>query len=182
MTLYTLMFYLLGTITVICTAMAITRSNLLHAGLWLVASFFSTALIFYLLGAPFLAALEIIIYAGAIMILFIFIIMTLPDRPQPWARRSFWRQWRLPLGLGAISLALSGFFIFSAVGSDFLLRPAMAAPVDFGRLLVDEYWLPVEIVSFLLFVALVGVLYLGRVAGAEEAGEAGAPAPQKERP
>jgi NADH-quinone oxidoreductase subunit J len=174
MTLYTLIFYLLGAITVIATAMAITRSNLLHAGLWLVASFFGTALIFYLLGAPFLAALEVIIYAGAVMILFIFIIMTMRDPPQPWSRRSFRRQWRLPLGLGAISLVLSGFFIFSATGSDFHLRPAMAAPQDFGRFLVDDYWLPVEIVSFLLFVALVGVLYLGRMAGRQEAGEADA--------
>ncbi len=162
MTLYSIIFYLLGIITLTATGMAVTRRNLVHAALWLVVSFFGTSLLFYLLGAPFLAALEVIIFAGAIMILFLFIIMTLRKEAAPRSFREVWRQWRLPSLLGLISLVLIGFFILSAAGSYHRLMPAMAAPVDFGRFLVTEYWLPVEIVSFLLFVALVGVLYLGR--------------------
>lgn len=162
MTLYAIIFYLLSIITLTATGMAVTRRNLVHAALWLVVSFFGTSLLFYLLGAPFLAALEVIIFAGAIMILFLFIIMTLRKEAEPIRFREVWRQWRLPSILGLVSLVLIGFFILSAAGSYHRLMPAMAAPIDFGRFLVTDYWLPVEIVSFLLFVALVGVLYLGR--------------------
>lgn len=162
MTLYTGIFYLLGVITLTATAMAVTRRNLVHAALWLVVSFFGTSLLFYLLGAPFLAALEVIIFAGAIMILFLFIIMTLREEATPRSVREVWRRWRLPSILGLISLGLIGFFVLSAPASYRRLMPAVATPIDFGRFLVTEYWLPVEIVSFLLFVALVGVLYLGR--------------------
>ncbi len=162
MTLYSVIFYLLSIITLTATGMAVTRRNLVHAALWLVVSFFGTSLLFYLLGAPFLAALEVIIFAGAIMILFLFIIMTLRKEAAPRSFGEVWRQWRLPSLLGLISLVLIGFFILSAAGSYHRLMPMMAAPIDFGRFLVTDYWLPVEIVSFLLFVALVGVLYLGR--------------------
>ena len=75
MTLYSILFYLISALIVTATGMAVTRRNMVHAVLYLVLSFFGTAMLFYLLGAPFLAALEIIIYAGAIMILFLFIIM-----------------------------------------------------------------------------------------------------------
>ena len=68
MTLYSILFYLISALIVIATSMAVTRRNMVHAVLYLVLSFFGTAMLFYLLGAPFLAALEIIIYAGAIMI------------------------------------------------------------------------------------------------------------------
>ena len=73
----TLLFYILGAVAVAATAMAVTRRNPVHAVIYLVNSFFALALIFYLLGAPMVAALEVIIYAGAIMVLFLFIIMML---------------------------------------------------------------------------------------------------------
>jgi NADH-quinone oxidoreductase subunit J len=63
--------------------MAVTRRNMVHAVLYLVLSFFGTAMLFYLLGAPFLAALEIIIYAGAIMVLFLFLIMMIRLKKMP---------------------------------------------------------------------------------------------------
>jgi len=75
MNLYGSIFYILAIVTGIATFMAITRRQALHAIVYLIISFFGTALLFYLLGAPFLALLEVIIYAGAIMVLFLFIIM-----------------------------------------------------------------------------------------------------------
>ena len=75
MSLYAIIFYIIAALIVISTALAVTRRNLVHVVLYLVLSFFGSAMLFYLLGAPFLAALEIIIYAGAIMVLFLFIIM-----------------------------------------------------------------------------------------------------------
>ena len=77
MTLYGFLFYMLTAVIVVSTGLAITRRNLVHAVVYLVLSFFGSAMLFYLFGAPLLAALEVIIYAGAIMILFLFIIMML---------------------------------------------------------------------------------------------------------
>src|SRR3972149_5440738 len=70
-------FYVAAAVAVISTFMVITRRNAVHALLYLIVSLLSVALIFFILGAPFVAALEVIIYAGAIMVLFIFVIMML---------------------------------------------------------------------------------------------------------
>ena len=75
MTIYSIIFYLLALLILGSTAMAITRRNLVHAVIYLIFSFFGSAMLFYLFGAPFLAVLEVIIYAGAIMVLFLFIVI-----------------------------------------------------------------------------------------------------------
>jgi NADH-quinone oxidoreductase subunit J len=77
MTLYAIIFYLLAALIIISTGIAITRRNMVHVVVYLVFSFFGTAMLFYLFGAPLLAVLQVIIYAGAIMVLFLFIIMML---------------------------------------------------------------------------------------------------------
>jgi len=87
------MFYGLGAIAVAATALAITRRNLVHAIVYLTLSFIATALLFYLLGAPFLAALEVVIYAGAIMVLFLFIVMMLEIKPDERTLGPWLRQW-----------------------------------------------------------------------------------------
>ena len=69
------LFYISALVAVISTIMVVTRANPVHALLYLILSLFSVALIFFALGAPFVAALEVIIYAGAIMVLFVFVIM-----------------------------------------------------------------------------------------------------------
>jgi NADH:ubiquinone oxidoreductase subunit 6 (subunit J) len=71
MTIYALIFYVLAAIILVTTGLAITRRNLVHVVMYLVFSFFGSAMMFYLFGAPLLAVLEVIIYAGAIMILFL---------------------------------------------------------------------------------------------------------------
>ena len=73
----TFLFYLAAAIAVLSTVMVITRLNAVHALLYFIVSLFAVALIFFLLGAPFVAALEVIIYAGAIMVLFVFVVMLL---------------------------------------------------------------------------------------------------------
>ena len=72
-----LLFYISAIVAVISTLLVITRTNTVHALLYLIVSLLAVALIFFALGAPFVAALEVIIYAGAIMVLFIFVIMML---------------------------------------------------------------------------------------------------------
>jgi len=161
MNLYAGTFYLLAAVTLGSTALAVTRRNVMHAIIYLVLSFFGTALLFFLLGAPFLAALEVIIYAGAIMVLFLFIVMMLEIRPAEQPLGSYLRQWLPAVVLGALSLAVLVLIIFES-GADLSLPLAAASPREFGRFLFQKYWFSVEIVSFLLLVALVGALYLGR--------------------
>jgi NADH-quinone oxidoreductase subunit J len=165
MSIYAVMFYGLGAVMVVATALAITRRNLMHAIVYLVLSFIATGLLFYLLGAPILAVLEVVIYAGAIMVLFLFIVMMLEIKPDEPTLGPFLRQWVPALALGGICLIVLGVFLLLASGGRGPLPLVTAAPLDFGRFLFQKYWLGVEIASFLLFVALVGALYLGRSDG-----------------
>jgi NADH-quinone oxidoreductase subunit J len=167
MSIYAVMFYVLGAVIVSATALAITRRNLMHAIVYLVLSFIGTALLFYLLGAPFLAMLEVVIYAGAIMVLFLFIVMMLESKPDGRSLGTYLQQWFLPLLLVVTSLLIISLFILLESGGSQPLPLTAASPLDFGRFLFQKYWFGVEIASFLLFVALVGALYLGREAGAK---------------
>ncbi len=145
----------------ITTGIAITRRNLVHAVVYLVFSFFGSAMMFYLFGAPLLAVLEVIIYAGAIMILFLFIIMMI--RAEASEERLFpIRQW-LPIAVvGTVYLILGAVVVNTAPGSEVTLEIALAEPKAFGEYLFQRHWLVIEIVSLLLLIALIGALYLGR--------------------
>jgi NADH-quinone oxidoreductase subunit J len=162
MSIASVIFYLLGLVVLIATLLAVTARNLMHAVVHLVISFVGTALLFFLLGAPVLAVLEVIIYAGAIMVLFVFMVMTLAI---PMSGGKGWRylgQWLPAVILSGVLLAAVAAFIASDPVASQALRLAMVSPFDFGRYIFERYWLPVEVVSFLLFLALAGALYLGR--------------------
>ena len=73
----TIIFYIAALVAILSTLLVITRTSAVHALLYLIVSLLAVAMIFFVLGAPFVAALEVIIYAGAIMVLFIFVIMML---------------------------------------------------------------------------------------------------------
>jgi NADH-quinone oxidoreductase subunit J len=161
MTLYSILFYILAALILISTGFAVTRGNLIHAVIYLVISFFGSAMMFYLLGAPLLAALEVIIYAGAIMILFLFIIMML--KVEGIEEKLFpINQWLPAMGLALISLVVCIFLLLSA-GPDARepMKLASAHPSVFGHFLFRQHWLSIEIASMLLLIALVGVLHLG---------------------
>ena len=160
MTIYSLIFYVLAAIILVTTGLAITRRNLVHAVVYLVFSFFGSAMMFYLFGAPLLAVLEVIIYAGAIMILFLFIIMMV--KIEAAEERLFTIQQWLPIVLiGAVYLMIGAVIVSSAPGSQVTLEIALAKPKAFGEYLFQRHWLVIEIVSLLLLIALVAALYLG---------------------
>jgi len=163
MTLYGIIFYLLAAVILIAAVTAVFSRHAVHAVVYLIVSFFGTALLFYLLGAPFLAAIEIIIYAGAIMVLFLFIIMTLRIEPSRKPVKVYIHQWIPAILLAGVCLAVTGLFVFTSSASGHVLKLAALSPTAFGELLFRDYWFAVEIASFLLFVALVGALYLGRM-------------------
>jgi NADH-quinone oxidoreductase subunit J len=159
MTLYALIFYLLGIVILTATGLAVTRRQPVHAVLYLVVAFLGTAALFFLLGAPLLAAFVVIIYAGAIMVLVLFVIMLLQRSPQDLRLLSEWGPAAL---LGIIFLAVAVATVFKDPGSTIVLQGAVAQPRDFGRFLFDRYWLAVEIISILFLVALVAILHLGK--------------------
>jgi NADH-quinone oxidoreductase subunit J len=118
-------------------------------------------MVYYLLGAPFLGILEVIIYAGAIMVLFLFIIMMLRVERKAEHRYSL-RQWLPAAILGLVFLVLVGLLVLTDPGAGPGLTLAAVSPRVFGRFLFQRYWLAVEIVSFLLLIVLIGALFLGR--------------------
>ncbi|NTV42758.1 MAG: NADH-ubiquinone/plastoquinone oxidoreductase subunit 6, partial [Syntrophobacteraceae bacterium] len=161
MTLYAFLFYFLSAIIVASTAVAVTRRNLVHAVVTLIMSFFGTAMLFYLLGAPLLAALWVIIYAGAIMVLFLFIVMM--TRVESTEERMFpLSQWIPTAILGVMVMAVGCIILFASPDSGIPLKTAVATPREFALYVFERHWLSIEIVSLLLLVALIGALHLGR--------------------
>jgi len=167
MTLYAIIFYILAVLILGSTALAITRRNLVHAVVYLIFSFFGSAFMFYLFGAPLLAVLEVIIYAGAIMILFLFIIMMV--KTDSAGEHMFpLNQWVPAAVFGVIYLVLGALIISADADSKVTLNAALALPRDFAQYLFARHWLSIEIVSLLLLIALVGALHLGRKKGKQE--------------
>ncbi len=173
----TALFYIAGAVAVLATALAITRLNAVHALLYAIVSFLAVSLIFLTLGAPFIAALEVIVYAGAIMVLFVFVIMMLNQGPQSVEQeRQFFSPglWRGPSLLTAV-LLVELLYVLSRSG------PATSgaetiAPKQLALTLFGPYVLGVELASLLLTAGLVGAFHLGRrdsEAGSESDSDAG---------
>ena len=154
-------FHIIAAIIIVSTVMAVTRKNMVHAVLYLVVSFLGSGLMFFLLGAPLLAAFEVIIYAGAIMVLFLFIVMMLKfDHQTRQTGQSRYYKWALATwGFYVFICAISGYFVNPELKQG--IETAMAEPASFGHYLFQRHWLSIEIVSILLLVALIGVLQLG---------------------
>ena len=156
-------FYISAAVAVFSTLMVITRLNAVHALLYLIVSFFSVALIFLVLGASFVAALEIIIYAGAIMVLFVFVIMMLNLGPRAQEQESQWlkpQTWIGPSFL-AVILVMELIYLIAANGAQ-ALAGSEVTPKQVGLSLFGPYVLGVELASMLLMAGLVGAYHLGR--------------------
>lgn len=167
-------FYISAVIATVSTIMVVTRANPVHALLYLILSLFSVALIFFALGAPFVAALEVIIYAGAIMVLFVFVIMMINPGRRAIGREKQWlnpRIWVGPSILAAILLAELVYILTRGGGQ--LLGTAEVTPKQVAIVLFGPYILGVELASMLLLAGLIGAYHLGRRnrAGTPEKGE-----------
>ena len=161
MTIYSIIFYILAILILATTGVAITRRDMVHAVVYLIFSFFGSAMLFYLFGAPFLAVLEVIIYAGAIMVLFLFIVMMLKVETN--RERLFpIKQWLPAAIIGIVYIGLGLAIIAADPNGSTVLTNARAEPVAFGQYLFQKHWLSIEIVSLLLLVAIIGALLLAR--------------------
>ncbi len=155
-------FYILAAATVLATFMAITRREMVHAVVYLVLSFFCLALIFFMMGAPLIAALEVLVYAGAIMVLFLFIVMMLEMGTPKRKLTPYWKVWGPAAALAAVILACTALLLTSTPEHGLAAGAVYITPRAFGKALYNTQALAVEAVSLLLLFALVGALYLGR--------------------
>jgi len=168
-------FYASSAVAIIATAMVITRRSAMHALLYLIVSLLAVAVIFFVLGAPFAAALEVIIYAGAIMVLFVFVIMMLNlGSASAREERSLLtaEAWAGPAGLAAMLLAEVIYIVTRSAGTP--TGPPEVGPKEVARSLFGPYALGVELASLVLLAGLVGVFHLGRRAAGESAKKEGA--------
>jgi NADH-quinone oxidoreductase subunit J len=167
----TVLFFIAAGVAVIATGLVITRTKAMHALLYLVVSFLALALVFYVLGAPFIAALEVIIYAGAIMVLFLFALMLISpgradeEREREWLRP---RAWLVPSVLTAVLLIELVYLLAAGgvpgggdagAGTAGAAAPAAgdagAQVKAVGVALFGPYLLGVELASILLLAGLV---------------------------
>jgi NADH-quinone oxidoreductase subunit J len=154
------LFYILAAVTVIATIFAITEKHPVHAIVYLVTSFFSLAVIFYLLGAPMIAAFEVIIYAGAVMVLFLFVIMMLDLGHPEKATRPGFTSWLPAAFLGGI--IASSVFILAWRHLPATTAGSAIGIKEFSIALFNRYGVAIEIISMQLLFAAVGAFYLGR--------------------
>jgi NADH-quinone oxidoreductase subunit J len=159
-----LAFYTSALIAVLATVMAITRLNPIHSLLYFITSFLATGVIFLLLGAPFVAALVVIINGGAIMVLFVFAVMILNLGPQGAYQERKWLNRRMYIGpaiLAAVLLGLLFYSLFAGAGPG-AVQPGQIPPGQVGLSLFGPYLIGVELASFLLLAGLLGAFHLGR--------------------
>ena len=147
---------------ILATIMVITRRNAVHALLYLILSLISVAVIFYTLGAPYVAALEIIVYAGAIVILFVFVVMMLNLSRSPVDEKNIlgFKSWIIPFILSSVLL---GELIYSFTKENQInLTEKIIGPKQVGISLYTTYLLGAELAGILLLAGIVGAYHLGR--------------------
>ncbi|MDZ7684562.1 MAG: NADH-quinone oxidoreductase subunit J [Gammaproteobacteria bacterium] len=156
------LFYIAAGISLAATLMSVTRYNAAHGLIYLIISLLASAVIFYLVGAPFAAVLEIVIYAGAIMVLFVFVVMMLnlgtagTEQEHVWLKPGMW------IGPGILALVLLAEMIYVLQSGHHEMSGEMISPKAVGIRLFGPYVLAVELASMLLLAGLVGAYHLGR--------------------
>ena len=154
-------FYFAAIVAIVSTLLVIVLPSAIHSLLYLIVSLLAVAVVFYVLGAPFVAALEVIVYAGAIMVLFIFVMMMLNlGRAADMQERAWLKPatWIGPAVLAALLLAELVYVLMHAGSGG---AGVVVESRQVGALLFGPYLLGVELASFLLLAGLVGAYHLG---------------------
>jgi NADH-quinone oxidoreductase subunit J len=160
--LVTTAFLIAACVAVASTLFVVTRASAVHALLYLIVSLLATAVMFLTLGAPFVAALEVVVYAGAVMVLFVFAAMMLNLGPDSAARERAWLAPTTWLGPAALAGVLAIELLWILTGSSAGPRAGAISPEEVATSLFSAYLVAVEIVSLLLMAGLVGAYHLGR--------------------
>ena len=153
-----------GALGLVAMALAVTRPNVVHALIWVVAGLISLAAGFFALGAGFAGAVQILIYAGAIIAVFVFVVMTIDSGPDALARERLrlGRGWKLPL---ALVLAVLAPVVLALPGGGLDDGPVAVSAQRLGALLFGPWAVAVEVASGMLLAALLGARHLSRREG-----------------
>ncbi|WP_280562566.1 MULTISPECIES: NADH-quinone oxidoreductase subunit J [unclassified Chromohalobacter] len=164
-------FYLSAVVTVLATLGVVTGRHPVHALLYLIVSLIAVAMVFFALGAPFAGALEIIVYAGAIMVLFVFVVMMLNLGEAAAQQESAWLRPRTWLGPAILSGVLLLVLLATLIGADVggRIEGETLTAKAVGTLLFGPYLIVVELAAMLLLAALVAASHLGRSESHDEA-------------
>ena len=159
-------FIILSVMALVSAIFVITRRNAVHSAIWLIVTLFAVGGIFLLQHAEFLFAVQIILYVGGIMVLFLFVVM-LVDIDVALKQARFARQWQVALVTAVLLLAIVGYALYNhGQGLNLPARPMVNAPAQntqaVGMALYQNYMLPVEIASVLLLVAMVGAVIMAK--------------------
>lgn len=158
-----LAFYLSAAVALFATLRVITNSNPVHGLLYLIVSLLAVAMIFFAVGAPFAGALEVIVYAGAIMVLFVFVVMMLNLGKSTVEQELRWLSPRAALGPALLAGVLLYLLLRNLWGLD--AEPVGLQTIDakaIGVALYGPYLLAVELASMLLLAGLVAAYHLGK--------------------
>jgi NADH-quinone oxidoreductase subunit J len=158
----TLLFYLAASVALISTIAVIVQTNIVHALIYLILSLLAIAVIFYVLGAPFAAMLEAIVYAGAIMVLFLFVIMMLNLGQHTIEEEKKWLSGGVWLGPGVMSALLLAQFLNVLSSHEMAMSPKTVSVFEVSALLFGPYVLAVELASILLLAGLISAYHLAK--------------------
>ncbi|MEZ5275312.1 MAG: NADH-quinone oxidoreductase subunit J [Opitutaceae bacterium] len=158
-----ILFYFFAVLAIVCALLVVFSRNAVNAAMFLIVSFLSMAALFVLLGAYFLAVLQVLVYAGAVVVLFLFIIMLLDVKGGK--RHSFRPVTALASAL-ALALMVGATVLFfsprNLPSSDAPVVAAGSSLKAYGEQLFTTYLLPMQVTGFLLLVAMIGVIVLSK--------------------
>ena len=157
------LFYFLSFVAILCALMVVFSKNPVHSVLYLILTYFAIAGHYILLNAQFLAAVHIIVYAGAIMVLFLFVIMLLNLNADTEPHKSKWLKFAAAIAAGLLLIVLVG----TLKGAEKVLpanvyNSEIGLVKNLGKVLFNDFMLPFEVASILFLVAMVGAVMLGK--------------------
>jgi NADH-quinone oxidoreductase subunit J len=156
-----IVFYLLACLLVVASLAVVFQRNVIHSAMALVAALFLIAILFVTLHAPMVGVLQVLIYAGAIMVLFLFVIMFLNPAAVEQRRGAWWgfsTVAALLLAAGLVAVSMNG----DPPGDPFATTELFGSPEMLAKSLFTEFVLPFEIASVLLLVAIIGAVVLAK--------------------
>ena len=157
-----ILFFGLAVVAIASGIGMLLSKNAIYSALNLILNFITVAIFYLLLGAPFIALAQITVYAGAIMVLFLFVIMLLGAEALRHGKTLVWQQ-PVAFALSAILLVEAAYILFvrpAVQTSESILEPGFGAPAAVGQELFSSYLLPFEVISVLLLAAMIGAIVL----------------------
>jgi NADH-quinone oxidoreductase subunit J len=156
------LFYFLSFVAILSALLMVTSKNPVHSVLYLVVTFFSIAGHYFLLNAQFLGVVHIIVYAGAIMVLFLYVIMMLNLNEQAEPFKSNAQKFAGVISSGLLGLVLIATMRTAEIKTVANANPEIGYVTNLGKTLFNEYLLPFELASILLLAAMVGAVFLSK--------------------